>query len=301
MRYPTQTYPDLLPNRFGRVSPTENRNRFGPIGYTRDNAEKAKVTCPSQFASVRTHRAGPAGRPGESREAVAKGEAKHRSCRAIRFTWARPVVQRLSERSSTAAMIRSRLALTTVFVALVMALPPYSASPVFAQYACTTNYCVKSHSLSYDTPPEWPAIPIAPCCRTDWGSLPGEIDWSNGVPVMICTGGPDYVTDFPNCGAPNNPSLAYPLNYRKPRFAIGVAWPNAKNYRYQMESVPILDGPDGSCARYSSQPGKVANWWVHEITGSKQGSYVFSAAVSFQRGEQGYYAVLNGCKLVPPS
>jgi hypothetical protein len=28
---------------------------------------------------------------------------------------------------------------------------------------------------------------------------------------------------------------------------------------------------------------------------------VFTAAVSFQKGDKGYYAVLNSCKLSPPS
>ena len=68
-----------------------------------------------------------------------------------------------------------------------------------------------------------------------------------------------------------------------------------------MESVPIVDGPDGTCARYSSQPGKVAKWWVHEFREPKRGTYVFTATVSFRRGEEGYYAVLNECKLAPPS
>ena len=192
-------------------------------------------------------------------------------------------------------MSRFRYALMGALVALI------PASPAFAQYACTTNYCIRSQSLSYRTPPEWPAVPIAPCCRTDWGSLPGRIDWKNAVPVMICTGKPDYEIAFPNCGDPNNLSLAYPLDYWQPTIAIGVAWPNPKNYRYEMESVPIVDGPDGTCARYSDQPGKIANWWVHELKEPERGSYVFTAAVSFQRGEYGYYAVLNDCKLVPPS
>jgi hypothetical protein len=118
---------------------------------------------------------------------------------------------------------------------------------------------------------------------------------------MICTANPDYATSFPNCGDPNNLSLAYPLNYFQPKIGIGVAWPNPKNYQYQMESVPIVDGSDGTCARYSRQPGTLANWWVYELKEPKLGSYVFTAAVSFQHGEQGYYAVLNDCKLVPPS
>jgi hypothetical protein len=40
---------------------------------------------------------------------------------------------------------------------------------------------------------------------------------------------------------------------------------------------------------------------VHELKEPKRGTYVFTAAVSFQKGEKGYYAVLNGCKLSPPS
>ena len=198
-------------------------------------------------------------------------------------------------------MNRSRYALMSELVLLVMVAFAFAAPPVLAQNACTTNYCIRSQSLSYQTPPGWPEVSVASCCRTDWGSLPGAIDWSNGAPVMICTGKPDYALDFPNCGDPNDLSLPYPLDYAHPKIAIGVAWPSAKNYGYQMESVPIVDGADGTCAQYSSQPGKVAKWWVHEIKDPKRGSYVFSAAVSFQRDEQGYHAVLNDCKLTSPS
>jgi hypothetical protein len=40
---------------------------------------------------------------------------------------------------------------------------------------------------------------------------------------------------------------------------------------------------------------------VHELKEPKRGTYVFTAAVSFQKGENGYYAVLTDCKLKPPS
>ena len=33
--------------------------------------------------------------------------------------------------------------------------------PARAQYACTTNYCIRSQSLSVQTPPEWPAVALA--------------------------------------------------------------------------------------------------------------------------------------------
>jgi hypothetical protein len=72
------------------------------------------------------------------------------------------------------------------------------------------------------------------------------------------------------------------------------------SYRYHIESVPLLDGSDGSCAPYANQPGKVAMWWVYEVKDPKPATYVFTAAVSFQAGEQGYYAVLDDCKLVTP-
>jgi hypothetical protein len=174
-------------------------------------------------------------------------------------------------------------------------------SPAPAQTDCTTNYCIKSQSLSYQVPPGWPAVTIAPCCKTDWGALPGGIDWSNGAPVMLCTGNAEYSTTFPNCGEPKNLSQAFPLSYERPKIGIGVAWPNPKDYRYEMQSVPIIDGPDGTCAEFSHQPGKVTNWWVHELKDPKRGSYVFTADLSFQQGENGYYAVLNHCRLAPPS
>lgn len=174
-------------------------------------------------------------------------------------------------------------------------------SPAGAQYACTTNYCISSQSMSVQTPPGWPGVPMETCCQTHWGALPGGIDWSNGAPVMICTANAEYAMAFPNCGDPKNLSQAFPLDYWQPKIGIGVAWPNAKDYRYEMQSVPILDGPDGTCAQYSNQPGKVTNWWVYELKDPKRGSYVFTADVSFERGEKGYYAVLNSCKLQPPA
>lgn len=174
------------------------------------------------------------------------------------------------------------------------------ASPAYDQSICTTNFCIRSQSLSYQTPAGWPAVPVAPCCKTDWGSSPGGLDWSKGAPVMICTGNDEYIT-YPNCGDPNNLSQPRPLSYDRPKIGIGVAWPNPNNYRFQLESIPLVDGSDGSCVQYSSQPGKLANWWVYELKDPKRGSYVFTAVVSFERGDKGYYAVLNDCKLVPPS
>jgi len=178
---------------------------------------------------------------------------------------------------------------------------PTAAAPSLAQTDCTTNYCIKSQSTSYQTPPGWPSVTVQPCCKTDWGSRPGSIDWANGAPIMICTGNAEYTTTYPNCGDPKNLSQAFPLQYENPRIGIGVAWPNPKDYRYEMQSVPIIDGPDGTCAQYSHQPGKIANWWVHQLKEPKLGSYVFTATVAFQQGDNGFYAVLNNCKLAPPS
>src|SRR5262249_15026656 len=181
-----------------------------------------------------------------------------------------------------------------------LALLAFSAAPASGQYACTTNYCIISQSISFQTPPGWPTVPVETCCQTHSGALPGGIDWSNVPPVMIGTGRAEYGTSCPNCGDPNNPSQAFPLDYERPKFAIGVAWPSAKDYRYEMQSVPIVDGPDGTCAAYASRPGQVTNWWVYELKEPKRGSYVFTAAVTFQKGEKGYYAVLNSCKLKAP-
>ena len=49
------------------------------------------------------------------------------------------------------------------------------------------------------------------------------------------------------------------------------------------------------------RPGQVTNWWVYELKETKRGSYVFTAAVSFQKGDKGYYAVLGNCNLKPPA
>ena len=199
--------------------------------------------------------------------------------------------KKMSMGQPTMSGLRGLLALVAGLLALA------ALSPVQAQYACTTNYCISSQSTSVQTPPGWPAVPVETCCQTHWGALPGGIDWNNGAPVIT----PEYVTAFPNCGGPDNLSQNFPLDYDRPRIGIGVAWPNPKDYRYEMQSVPILDGPDGTCSQYSSQPGKVTNWWVYDLKDPKRGTYVFTASVSFQRGEKGYYAVLNACKLHPPS
>ena len=51
-------------------------------------------------------------------------------------------------------------------LALVVGVLTLSAAlPARAQYACTTNYCIRSQSLSVQTPPEWPAVAVEPCLR----------------------------------------------------------------------------------------------------------------------------------------
>jgi hypothetical protein len=189
----------------------------------------------------------------------------------------------------------------TCALALLAGLALALVSDADAQYACTTNYCIQSQSVTVETPPGWPAVPVETCCQTHWGARPDGIDWNNGAPVMICTATADYSSAFPNCGGPNNLSQAFPLSYENPKIGIGVAWPSPKDYRYEMQSIPLLDGPDGTCAQFSERPGKKANWWVHELKDAKRGTYVFTANVSFRQGDKGYYAVLNNCKLAPPS
>ena len=140
----------------------------------------------------------------------------------------------------------AKLAMNTLRYFLPPALLAFSvAAPARSQYACTTNYCISSQSISFQTPPGWPAVPVETCCQTHWGALPGAIDWSNGAPIMICTGRVEYVTSFPNCGDPKNLSQAFPLDYERPTFAIGVAWPNAKDYRYEMQIVQAVAGGAG--------------------------------------------------------
>src|SRR5271157_6176121 len=84
------------------------------------------------------------------------------------------------------------------------------ASPADAQYACTTNYCIKSQSISFQIPPGWPAVTIEPCCHTRWGALPGGMDWNNGAPIMICSANEEYAAAYPNCGDPQNISQDFP-------------------------------------------------------------------------------------------
>ena len=124
---------------------------------------------------------------------------------------------------------------------LIVGLLAWSAmSPAAAQYACTTDYCIQSQSLSFETPPGWPTVTVEHCCATHWGTRPGSIDWNKGAPIMICTATPEFVTAFPNCGDPRNMSQAFPLSYDKPKFAVGVTWPDPNEYRYELQSVPII-------------------------------------------------------------
>src|SRR5215813_2772017 len=131
-----------------------------------------------------------------------------------------------------------RFAMTRSWLWLIGGLLTVSGVPssALAQSDCPTNFCIKSQSLSYQPPPRWPDVAITPCCKVDWGTLPGEIDWTNAKPIMLCTGDADYATTFPNCGDPNNLSQAFPLSYDRPRIGIGVAWPNYS--RYRVESMP---------------------------------------------------------------
>ena len=197
-------------------------------------------------------------------------------------------------RNSIAALLPALLMLSAV------AMWPL-VEPVSAQSTCTTNFCVKSQTTAFRTPPGWPAVTIDSCCRTRWGALPDGMDWASGTPVMLCTGNANYENEYPNCAAPDTPSQDFPLSYENPKIGIGVAWPNGKNYRYQVESVPIVDGSDGTCARYANNAGKVSSWWVYELVQPTRGTYLFGAALSFRQGDKGYYAVLENCQLTPPS
>src|SRR6516162_10778756 len=54
----------------------------------------------------------------------------------------------------------AKLAMNTLRYFLPSALLAFSvAAPARAQYACTTNYCISSQSISFQTPPGWPAVP----------------------------------------------------------------------------------------------------------------------------------------------
>src|SRR6516162_5488253 len=65
----------------------------------------------------------------------------------------------------------AKLAMNTLRYFLPPALLAFSvAAPARAQYACTTNYCISSQSISFQTPPGWPAVPVETCCRTHWGA-----------------------------------------------------------------------------------------------------------------------------------
>src|SRR5258708_10011398 len=114
----------------------------------------------------------------------------------------------------------AKLAMNTLRYFLPTALLAFSvAAPASAQYACTTNYCISSQSISFQTPAGWPAVPVETCCRTHWGALPGAIDWNNGAPIMICAGPAEYLTSFPHYRRPQNRAEGFPLDYRRPTCA----------------------------------------------------------------------------------
>src|SRR5260370_2484916 len=149
----------------------------------------------------------------------------------------------------------AKLAMNTLRYFLPTALLAFSvAARASAQYACTTNYCISSQSISFQTPPGWPAVPVETCCRTHWGALPGAIDWNNGAPIMICAGRAEYVTSFPNCGDPQNVSQAFPLYYERPKFALVVAWPNPKTYRSALHILPLFSHSSQPCPQPSIHP-----------------------------------------------
>src|ERR1700693_3286200 len=99
---------------------------------------------------------------------------------------------RMSIGTAATTLSRHSPALVGGFIAMLL------VSPARAQNDCTTNYCIRSQSLSVQVPAGWPAVTVAPCCKTDWGALPGGIDWSKGSPVMLCTGNAEYATTYPN-------------------------------------------------------------------------------------------------------
>jgi hypothetical protein len=176
-----------------------------------------------------------------------------------------------------------------------------AVAPAIAQTTCSTNFCVRSQAAAVQVPPGWPAVSVDSCCRTRWGALPDGMDWASGIPIMLCTGNANYENEYPNCGATITPSQDFPLSYDNPKIGIGVAWPNSKNYRYQVESIPIVDGSDGTCARFANTSGKPSSWWVYDLMESTRGTYLFTAALTFRQGEKGYYAVLDNCRLTPPN
>ena len=154
------------------------------------------------------------------------------------------------------AMTRLRYFLALGFFALP-AEPPASA-----QYACTTNYCISSQSTSFQTPPGWPTVPVQTCCQTHWGALPGGIDWSSGAPIMICTGKPEFVATFPNCGDPNNLSLA---------FSLGLRATELRNRRRlaERERLPLRDAKRSDRRRVGRDLRRILepSWSSDELVG----------------------------------
>ena len=148
---------------------------------------------------------------------------------------------------------RSRLPclLASLAASLVLSIAP----PAQAQNACTTNYCVKSQTS--------PSRPRRLALRHHRDLLPdalGSITGRNGLGQWHA--GHDLhrqceIRDYlPELRSPGNLSQDFPLNYENPKIGIGVAWPNGKDYRYAVESIPIVDGEDGTCADTPTLPAR---------------------------------------------
>ena len=119
-------------------------------------------------------------------------------------------------------------------------------------------------SIAFPIRPGRPSVTIEPCCRTRWGTLPDGMNSDNGTPTCLYRRR-ELCDRVPELRRPDQPLAGLPSGLREPKIGIGVAWPNAKAYRYEVESIPVIDGGDGTCARYSNAAGKVSNWWTYEL------------------------------------
>src|SRR5262249_58124918 len=92
----------------------------------------------------------------------------------------------------------AKLAMNTLRYFFPPALLAFSvAAPAGAQYACTTNYCISTQSISFQTPPGWPAVEGEPCCRTPWGALPGGIGLGKRAAIMNFRGPAEVLVSLP--------------------------------------------------------------------------------------------------------
>jgi len=102
---------------------------------------------------------------------------------------------------------------------------------------------------------------------------------------MICSGRAEYVTTFP-IAVTQESLTALSLDYERPSFAIGVGLAKCEGLSLRDAKRSDRRRAGWDLRRIFEPSGSSQNWWVYELKEPKRGSYVFTADVSFQKGEK---------------